>query len=119
MSEPAPPPQTARPRSLAGPLFFYDLLRLARRGRSTLLRCTYALTLLGAHCLAYSERFSWDDLWQQPFASRTQVPLWEVAPPPSCGTFPCHSVAGNFRRKAPGGWTRCQRWQWSWRRGWR
>ena len=30
-----------------GPLFFNDLARLARRGRTTLLRCSYALALLG------------------------------------------------------------------------
>ena len=31
---------------LVGPHFFSDVVRLARRGRSTLLRCTYALVLL-------------------------------------------------------------------------
>src|SRR5438270_8263329 len=31
---------------LVGPLFYYELLRLARRGRSTVLRCAYALTIL-------------------------------------------------------------------------
>jgi ABC-type transport system involved in multi-copper enzyme maturation permease subunit len=42
---------------LLGPLFFYDVVRLARRGRSTLLRCVYALALLVALCFAYAEQF--------------------------------------------------------------
>jgi ABC-type transport system involved in multi-copper enzyme maturation permease subunit len=50
------PPRRAG-EGLLGPLFFYDVVRLARRGRSTLLRCAYALALLGALCLAYHLRF--------------------------------------------------------------
>jgi ABC-type transport system involved in multi-copper enzyme maturation permease subunit len=50
------------PGDLIGPLFFYDLIRLARRGRSTLLRCVYALLLLGALCLVYVEVFPGHDL---------------------------------------------------------
>jgi ABC-type transport system involved in multi-copper enzyme maturation permease subunit len=40
-----------------GPLFFYDVVRLARRGRSTLLRCGYALLLLGMLCAAWRSHF--------------------------------------------------------------
>jgi ABC-type transport system involved in multi-copper enzyme maturation permease subunit len=39
---------------LVGPLFYYDLVRLARRGRSTALRCLYALALLGVLCFVYA-----------------------------------------------------------------
>src|SRR4051794_34895298 len=42
---------------LLGPLFFYEVVRLARRGRSTSLRCIYALALLGAMCFAYAGQF--------------------------------------------------------------
>src|SRR6266852_5458437 len=43
---------TQRGIALLGPLFWYDLARLARRQRTTLLRCTYGLLLLG--WLAYT-----------------------------------------------------------------
>ena len=53
-----PPPLAPAPRSrrrgrrqqfvLAGPLFFLELVRLARRGRGILLRCGYGLLLLAA-----------------------------------------------------------------------
>jgi ABC-type transport system involved in multi-copper enzyme maturation permease subunit len=42
---------------LPGPLFFYDAVRLARRGRTTLLRCGYALVLLGMLCGAWRSHF--------------------------------------------------------------
>ncbi len=58
----------SRPR-LLGPLYFYDLLRLARRGRSTLLRTIYALTLLGGFYLTYTSRFPQHDLVTDPFGS--------------------------------------------------
>lgn len=67
-----------RSAELVGPLFFYDLVRLARRGRSILLRCFYALALLGALCLAYTDRFPTLDAWQQAFAPR-RVPLNQLA----------------------------------------
>src|SRR5690242_11326878 len=50
-------PPLAGGEGLLGPLFFSDVVRLARRGRGTLLRCAYALALLGALCFAYHERF--------------------------------------------------------------
>ena len=40
-----------------GSLFFYDAVRLARRGRGTLLRCGYALVLLGMLCGAWRSHF--------------------------------------------------------------
>lgn len=67
-----------RPADLVGPLFFYDLVRLARRGRSILLRCFYALSLLGALCLAYTDRFPTFDTWRQAFEPR-QVRLNQLA----------------------------------------
>jgi ABC-type transport system involved in multi-copper enzyme maturation permease subunit len=54
---------------VVGPLFFYDLMRLARRGRSTLLRVTYALVLFGALLIAYTNRFPGHNLLAAPFAS--------------------------------------------------
>jgi ABC-type transport system involved in multi-copper enzyme maturation permease subunit len=50
-----------------GPLFYYELVRLARRGRSTLLRCNYALALLLALFLAYRARFPEYDPWSRSF----------------------------------------------------
>jgi ABC-type transport system involved in multi-copper enzyme maturation permease subunit len=43
--------------NVLGPLFYYDLVRQARRGRGTLLRCAYVLALAVALRLAYAERF--------------------------------------------------------------
>src|SRR5207248_1180335 len=40
-----------------GPLFFYDLARLARRGRATVLRCAYAGVLLAWLCVMVTDRF--------------------------------------------------------------
>jgi ABC-type transport system involved in multi-copper enzyme maturation permease subunit len=45
-----------------GPLFYYDVIRLARRGRTSLLRCAYALLLLVGLGLAYADRF-WRGNW--------------------------------------------------------
>lgn len=67
------------PVDLVGPLFFYDLVRLARRGRSTLLRCVYALTLLGALCFAYAEHFAGRELWQEAFAPHARLPRHALA----------------------------------------
>jgi ABC-type transport system involved in multi-copper enzyme maturation permease subunit len=51
-----PPPVAAPPERL-GPLYVYDLLRLARRGRSFLLRFTYGLGLLVFLYFAYEAAF--------------------------------------------------------------
>jgi ABC-type transport system involved in multi-copper enzyme maturation permease subunit len=45
-----------------GPLVFYDVVRLARRGRTTLLRSIYALLLLAGLGLVYADRFWRDNL---------------------------------------------------------
>ncbi len=52
-----------------GPLFYYDLVRLARRGSSVLLRCAYALAVFVNLYLAYRARFPQDELWWWPFSS--------------------------------------------------
>jgi ABC-type transport system involved in multi-copper enzyme maturation permease subunit len=48
--------------SLVGPLFFYDVVRLARRGRGTALRFVYGLALLVALGVIYAQRFPGHDL---------------------------------------------------------
>ena len=40
-----------------GPLFFFDLVRLARRGHTNVLRCVYALALLGLLCFLMVDSF--------------------------------------------------------------
>lgn len=65
--------------ALVGPLFAYDLLRLARRGRSTLLRCAYALLLLGGLYAVYEKHFPSEPLLTRPFAVGASVPLAELA----------------------------------------
>src|SRR5262245_37960183 len=47
---------------LVGPLFLFDLVRLARRGRTVPLRCAYGLLLLAGLCLAFSGQFGGDNL---------------------------------------------------------
>jgi ABC-type transport system involved in multi-copper enzyme maturation permease subunit len=51
-----------RTGSLVGPLFFYDVVRLARRGRGTALRFVYGLALLVALGVIYAQRFPGHDL---------------------------------------------------------
>jgi ABC-type transport system involved in multi-copper enzyme maturation permease subunit len=62
-----------------GPLYYYDLVRLARRGRSTLLRCAYATALLAALYFAYRERFPDRDPLFAPFGSAPTVPGGQLA----------------------------------------
>jgi ABC-type transport system involved in multi-copper enzyme maturation permease subunit len=66
-------------QALAGPLYFYDLLRLARRGRSTLLRCAYALLLFGGLYLVYQHHFPHEPLLTRPFEAATLLPLADLA----------------------------------------
>jgi ABC-type transport system involved in multi-copper enzyme maturation permease subunit len=54
---------------VVGPLYYYDLMRLTRRGRSTLLRCAYALALLLALFSAYQSHFRWQDFVANPLGS--------------------------------------------------
>jgi ABC-type transport system involved in multi-copper enzyme maturation permease subunit len=56
-----------------GPLFYYELIRLARRGRSTLVRCVYVFALLVALYLTYHDRFRGHNLLAAPFASPKHV----------------------------------------------
>ncbi len=64
---------------LVGPLFFYELLRLARRGRSTLLRCLYALSLLGVLYFVYAHHFPRAPLLTNPFTGGLGLPLADLA----------------------------------------
>jgi ABC-type transport system involved in multi-copper enzyme maturation permease subunit len=52
-----------------GPLFHYELVRLARRGRSTVLRCAYALAVFVALGVAYYQRFPGHSALTDPFAT--------------------------------------------------
>ncbi len=65
--------------SITGPLFYPDLVRLARRGRSTLLRCTYAVALFAALYYAYHLRFPQHDLLAAPFASPQSLRVADMA----------------------------------------
>jgi ABC-type transport system involved in multi-copper enzyme maturation permease subunit len=65
--------------ALVGPLFFYELLRLARRGRSTLLRCLYALALLGVLYFVYAHHFPHAPLLTNPFTEGLGLPLADLA----------------------------------------
>jgi ABC-type transport system involved in multi-copper enzyme maturation permease subunit len=62
-----------------GPLFYYELVRLARQWRSTLLRCGYALAILAALYVAYRARFPRHDLWQSPFSPGASLPASDMA----------------------------------------
>lgn len=77
MSTPATTPATTEGRRvrLVGPLFGYDLGRLARRHRTLLLRCTYALLLLVWLCFLFGERFLLTDA----FGRGPALPLREWA----------------------------------------
>jgi ABC-type transport system involved in multi-copper enzyme maturation permease subunit len=63
----------------AGPMFFYDLVRLARRGRSTSLRCLYALLLLAGLYFVYWNRFPVEAEFANLFRLRPKVRLDELA----------------------------------------
>ncbi|HZV05903.1 MAG TPA: ABC transporter permease subunit [Gemmataceae bacterium] len=62
-----------RPLHLLGPLFVYDLVRLARRGRTIQLRFLYAIFLLGALILAYVEGVPTQIRWKSPLSIQTRV----------------------------------------------
>jgi ABC-type transport system involved in multi-copper enzyme maturation permease subunit len=63
---------------LIGPLFFYDLVRLARRGRSILLRVSFAVVLFAGLCFIYNERFPQQQIFRHPFAPGPTVAPSEV-----------------------------------------
>ncbi len=62
-----------------GPLFYYELVRLARRGRSNLLRCGYALALFAALFLAYHASFPGHDPWSRSFKPAKPLPAQEMS----------------------------------------
>lgn len=64
---------------VVGPLFYYDLIRLARRGRSTLLRTTYGLVLFAFLALAYTSQYPGHDVLADPFAPGPRVALRDQA----------------------------------------
>jgi ABC-type transport system involved in multi-copper enzyme maturation permease subunit len=64
---------------MVGPLFYYDLMRVTRRGRGILLRCCYTLALLGALFCHYYIRFPNHDLLADPFAPPALVPPSRMA----------------------------------------
>src|SRR5262249_33161691 len=61
-----------------GPLFFYDLVRLARRGRSTLLRFAYAVFLFVGLYVVYMNLFPQYDVFTDPFRPGPNVALPEL-----------------------------------------
>jgi hypothetical protein len=56
-----------------GPLFYYELVRLSRKGRATVLRCAYALALFAVLFLAYRQCFPRYNLWENPFSFAVKV----------------------------------------------
>jgi ABC-type transport system involved in multi-copper enzyme maturation permease subunit len=52
-----------------GPLYYYELVRLARKGRTIVLRCAYALVLLVTLFFAYRNHFPNYDAVGDPFAA--------------------------------------------------
>jgi ABC-type transport system involved in multi-copper enzyme maturation permease subunit len=54
-----------------GPLYYYELVRLARKGRSIVLRCGYVLALFAALFLVYLTRFPSYDPVGNPFEAAT------------------------------------------------
>jgi ABC-type transport system involved in multi-copper enzyme maturation permease subunit len=62
MSAPGPPAKPAAANALVGPLFFWDVVRLARRGRGTALRFLYGSSLLAALAFVYHYHFPRHDL---------------------------------------------------------
>jgi ABC-type transport system involved in multi-copper enzyme maturation permease subunit len=52
-----------------GPLFYYELVRLARRGRSTVIRCVYILVIFVALYFLYRGEFPAYDPLSDPFAA--------------------------------------------------
>jgi ABC-type transport system involved in multi-copper enzyme maturation permease subunit len=65
--------------ALVGPLFFYDVVRLARRGRSTLLRCTYALLLLMGLYVVFTQHFPGEDPFALTPDPHSVMPIQEMA----------------------------------------
>lgn len=64
---------------LVGPLFFHELVRLARRGRSTLLRCAYPLLMLAGLYAVYTLEFPGYDPLRAPFDPGPRVQAANLA----------------------------------------
>ena len=63
---------------LFGPLFFYDLVRTARRNRLIPARCSFAIAMLAVVFFFYLDWFhlpltSWEQLFSTPSVTRNQV----------------------------------------------
>jgi ABC-type transport system involved in multi-copper enzyme maturation permease subunit len=54
-----------------GPLFYYELVRLARRGRSTAVRCAYVLIVFAALYIVFRSKFPNYDPFGDPFATQS------------------------------------------------
>jgi len=65
--------------SLVGPLFFCELVRFARRGRSILLRTSYALFLFLGLYFVYQQLFPFDTLLRWPFGQGPSLRPADVA----------------------------------------
>jgi ABC-type transport system involved in multi-copper enzyme maturation permease subunit len=63
-----------------GPLFYHELVRLARRGHGTALRCAYAMVLFVVLFLVYRDRFSRYNLWENPFSFAVEARTGGLAP---------------------------------------
>jgi ABC-type transport system involved in multi-copper enzyme maturation permease subunit len=79
---------------LLGPLFFHDLVRLARRSRGNLLRCLFALTLLAVLGLVYAQRFPNHDLFALTVSSGPSLPIPELARFAEAFAAACLTVQG-------------------------
>jgi ABC-type transport system involved in multi-copper enzyme maturation permease subunit len=66
-------------RSLLGPLFYYEVLRLARRGRSSLVRTLYLLGILAGIGIVYYHYFPSRGLGGLLLAPAQRVPLGQLA----------------------------------------
>jgi ABC-type transport system involved in multi-copper enzyme maturation permease subunit len=66
-------------QSVLGPLFYYDAIRLARRGRSSLVRTLYLLGILGAIGLVYYRYFPVSDIASLFLGRMQPIPLGRLA----------------------------------------
>jgi ABC-type transport system involved in multi-copper enzyme maturation permease subunit len=67
------------PGSFGGPVFAFELVRLARGGRLARLRTLYGLALLAALLVTYVARFPGTVTWESAFRGGPLVKTWEAA----------------------------------------